>query len=64
MPPLVKVISFGAAPNIPAIKSLDSSNKFLALLDNSWPPDELANATSSASLNASKAISRMGVVAA
>jgi len=35
VPPLVNVISLGAAPKTSAIKSLDSSNRFLDLLDNS-----------------------------
>ena len=42
VPPLVNVISLGAAPKQLAINSLDSSSMFLAFRDNAWPPEEFA----------------------
>ena len=64
VPPLVNVISLGAAPKQLAINSLDSSSMFLAFRDNAWPPEEFAKASISVFLYASKATSRIGVVAA
>ena len=49
VPPLVNMISPGAALNNPAIFSLESSNKFFESLDNLCPPEEFANPKLSAS---------------
>ena len=64
VPPLVNVISFGAAPKWPAILSRESSRIFLAFLESACPPDEFAKASASVFLYASNATSLIGVLAA
>ena len=64
VPPLVNMISLGAALNNPAIFSLESSNKFFESLDNLCPPEEFANPKLSASTYFSNADVRIGVDAA
>ena len=64
VPPLVNMISPGAALNNPAIFSLESYNKFFESLDNLCPPEEFANPKLSASTYFSNADVRIGVDAA